>query len=1184
VGSTGGTSYNDNLSDAASHTYTVRAYISCGTSGTSGSASGYAQQVPSAPGGVAASQGGNCGYVYVTWNPVSGATGYYVYRDGTQVGATSGTSYNDNPTDTSSHSYTVRAYDSCGTSGTSGSASGYANAAPPTPTGVAASIGTYCGYVHVTWDSTPRATGYSVYRDGGYIGSTGATGYDDYPGDTTSHTYSVQASNSCGTSPVSGGSAGYVNAAPPTPTGIAASTGTYCGYVHVTWDSAPRATGYLVYRDGGYVGPTGATGYDDYPGDTTSHTYSVQASNSCGTSGLSGAASGYVSTVSVSTSASPFNGGTTTGGGTYPCGTNITVTAMPNSGYTFVNWTEGGSQVSADASYTFVADADRNLAANFVQQGAPLVVINTLDSGPGSLRQVILNATAVGGGTILFSNVTGTITLTSGELVIGTNINVQGPGSTNLAVSGSSASRVFNINSNATASISGLTIQNGSTNGPGGALYNLGSLVLSNCIVMGSSSHGVPSMPSGHAGLGGGIYNGGTMAVAYCTVTNNFADYFVLGLSGAGGLGGGIYNAGVLTLDSCVISSNWCADVLFGVGSGLPASGGGIYNTNSLTINLCSINDNHSGKGHDNAGDSQPGNGGAGGGVYNGGTLTIINSTANGNSTGAGGSGLQEGFPGGTGGDGGGFWNGGTLFMTGCTVSSNTCGNGGPGGPYTGPLPGGTGGSGGGICNTGTLALTNCTIAGNVSGNGGIGSNSSQIHNIPAGGNGGSGGSGGAIWNQGPLTLLNCTISGDVTGSGGAGGSGSPSGSTGAAGSGGGIGNGAGVAELLNTLIAVNSAGGGGPDVSGSFTSQGYNLIGNTNGSSGFGTVGDLLNVNPQLGPLQNNGGPTPTRALLPGSPAIDAGTSVGAPQYDQRGVLRPQGAAFDIGAFEFVFLCPGDAVCDGIPDSWRAQYFGGSGAATNNLSCAICDADGTGQNNMFKYVAGLNPTNPASVFMLQIQNVPNQPTHKNLIYGPIANGCTYVLESTTDLVVGVWSPQAVSAPLTNVNQVTVMDANATSRQKFYRVNIYNVITNIVVQDSVGDGIPDSWRAQYFPLVPPGDGSRTNGSSCATCDADGTGQDNLFKYVAGLDPTNPASVFVLNVSSATNQFQAMNLNFNPLAQGRTYTPEFNTNLVSGVWLPLTTYSGFLTNGNQVTITDTNPIPPQEFYRIGISLP
>jgi uncharacterized repeat protein (TIGR03803 family) len=144
------------------------------------------------------------------------------------------------------------------------------------------------------------------------------------------------------------------------------------------------------------------------------------------------------------------------------------------------------------------------------------------------------------------------------------------------------------------------------------------------------------------------------------------------------------------------------------------------------------------------------------------------------------------------------------------------------------------------------------------------------------------------------------------------------------------------------------------------------------------------------------------------------------------------------------------------------------------------------------------------------------------------------------------------------------------------------LVANFTAVDSVGDGIPDWWRAQYFS----GGGTNTNNVSCATCDADGTGQNNFFKYVAGLDPTNPASVFVLSIASATNLSSSNNLFFTPLALARTYTPQFTTDLVSGVWGPLTTYVGPATNinGTQVTITDTNPIPPAEFYRIQISLP
>ncbi|MGO9245238.1 MAG: choice-of-anchor Q domain-containing protein [Verrucomicrobiia bacterium] len=587
-------------------------------------------------------------------------------------------------------------------------------------------------------------------------------------------------------------------------------------------------------------------------------------------------------------------------------------------------------------------------------------VNSTADNASGSgtsgpLRYCINDAAS--GDTITFG-VAGIITLTSGELVVGTSINILGPGPTTLAVSGNSTSRVFDVRSSTTASISGLTIENGSTNAPGGAVYNLGTLLMSNCVVMGSSSHGAPALAQ--AGIGGGIYNGGTMSLADCTVTNNFADYFVDGLAGLGGLGGSIYNAGALTLDSCVISSNWCADVLFGVGFGLPASGGGIYNTNSLTINLCTINNNHSGKGHDNAGDSQPGNGGAGGAVYNSGTLTVINSTANGNYTSGGGSGVQNGFPGGNGGSGGGFWNGGTLFMTGSTVSSNTCGNGGPGGPYTSPLPGGNGGFGGGVYNSGTLVLTNSTIVGNVCGNGGMGSNGSGLSpmipnggpggaggsggglctagtltsacntiygnaggtagnggngvvigaNGGSGGNGGTGGYGGGVFNTGTMNLWNCTVASNSVVLGGAGGMGAvgtmttgANGVAGAVGNGGGSANSNGVAQLLNTIVAENITAGTGPDLIGNFTSLGHNLIGNVTGGNGY--IGsDLLNVNPQLDPLADNGGPTFTCALQATSPAIDAGDDavLSAPYNlttDQRGLPRKSGAHVDIGAYE---------------------------------------------------------------------------------------------------------------------------------------------------------------------------------------------------------------------------------------------------------------------------------------------
>jgi hypothetical protein len=179
-----------------------------------------------------------------------------------------------------------------------------------------------------------------------------------------------------------------------------------------------------------------------------------------------------------------------------------------------------------------------------------------------------------------------------------------------------------------------------------------------------------------------------------------------------------------------------------------------------------------------------------------------------------------------------------------------------------------TGIVGAGIYNyAGTLTVNNCTFSGNIA----------VI--------------GGGIFNTigGTVRMNNCTLSGNA-----------------ANGDGGGIYNDKynSSVTLLNTIIAGNTSPSG-PDVYGAVTSQGHNLVGNSTGSSGW--VGsDLLNVNPLLGPLQDNGGPTFTMApsLSPISAAIDAGDDAvtGAPlnlTSDQRGRPRKSGAHVDIGAVE---------------------------------------------------------------------------------------------------------------------------------------------------------------------------------------------------------------------------------------------------------------------------------------------
>jgi hypothetical protein len=212
-------------------------------------------------------------------------------------------------------------------------------------------------------------------------------------------------------------------------------------------------------------------------------------------------------------------------------------------------------------------------------------------------------------------------------------------------------------------------------------------------------------------------------------------------------------------------------------------------------------------------------------------------------------------------------------------------------------------GSAGGIGNAGTLMVLDSTIA-----------NNSTTGNAVAAG---------IDSESGFVTVINSTITGNVdNNSNSAGGIGIYGGSayiasstisgntaTQAAqragfGSGGGI-DATGTVTLYNTIVAGNTGSPNNPtDVSGSFTSLGHNLIGKTNNlSSGFVSsdlVGATTNpINPKLGALAHNGGPTPTMALLTGSPAIGAGSSVNAPTTDQRGDARPQQGAIDIGAYE---------------------------------------------------------------------------------------------------------------------------------------------------------------------------------------------------------------------------------------------------------------------------------------------
>jgi hypothetical protein len=116
------------------------------------------------------------------------------------------------------------------------------------------------------------------------------------------------------------------------------------------------------------------------------------------------------------------------------------------------------------------------------------------------------------------------------------------------------------------------------------------------------------------------------------------------------------------------------------------------------------------------------------------------------------------------------------------------------------------------------------------------------------------------------------------------------------------------------------------------------------------------------------------------------------------------------------------------------------------------------------------------------------------------------------------------------------------------------------------------WQTQYF-------GSFTNPAAAPTADASGTGQNNLFKYTAGLNPTNHASVFVLQMGFLVNQ---PSLSFGPVWSNRLYNVQSRMDLLSGEWTDLTGATAPAANGNQATVTDTNSLSSARFYRVGIS--
>jgi hypothetical protein len=349
----------------------------------------------------------------------------------------------------------------------------------------------------------------------------------------------------------------------------------------------------------------------------------------------------------------------------------------------------------------------------------------------------------------------------------------------------------------------------------------------------------------------------GVVSLSGLTISSGFVD----------SAGGGIQNASVGTVNviNCVVRDNGAF------------SGAAIKNSTTGTVNVrnSTIRSNRASS--------------HGAGVENtsGGTVTISNSSLVSN--------IIFGDEDRAARGGAIFSGGGTVTITGSTLASNQASGG----------DGTFGGAGKGAAIYTSLTLLNIT-------------NSSLIGNLAQGGNSTSGpggeASGGAIFHNGTLNVTNCTFSGNRT----SGGHGQSPGEF----RGGGIFNDGGTANIKSTIIALNTQFvsppqfASAPDVSGAFTSHGFNFIGKTNGSTGFtaatdqtGTSAAPLDPKFDTAGLKDNGGPTHTIALLCGSTAIDRGTSAGLAgnlTTDQRGAgfARSFGAGTDVGAFELQQTC----------------------------------------------------------------------------------------------------------------------------------------------------------------------------------------------------------------------------------------------------------------------------------------
>ena len=888
-----------------------------------------------------------------------------------------------------------------------------------------------------------------------------------------------------------------------------------------------------------------------------------------------------------------------------PSGATLTNNSLTSGVFT---WTPTAAQ-AATPSYTLreIVTEVGGSGSNYQDFQVTIVRTNNcadLDAFLAAVQQ---------GGYFLISNCT-TIVLSNTLTISNSNTTLDG-GTKNVTIAGNNLLRLFTVLPGVTNfTLRGLTLSGGRAT-HGGSLYiNPGAVVmLTNCTFAGNGAVGANGTDGNDASGGG-------------TIGNNGGN----GTAGSQALGGAIYNLGDLM----------------------------IYNSSFFTNRAAGGSGGSGGNGSD--GTAQGGNGGnggagalaCGGAIYSLGTLWLTNCTFSGNtvSGGTGGSGGSDGvgpFPGdaghggaGAAGSGAAIYSGQSLTANNCTFAANAAQSGNSVGGGTDPSSGsGVNGSrgpdslGGGVYVRGSGALNNCTFANNTvaAGNGGNGGDAYPIgvHTAGNGGNGGNG-MGGGLYSTGTVTVVNCTFAGcgaagGINGGGGGGAFPGKAGTPGA-GRGGDIANASGAFLLRNSILAASSAGTNAYDTSASrITDGGFNISSdaslNLSGTSS-------KNTDPKIGSLADNGGPTQTMALQTNSPALDRIPLSLSPLTDQRGVQRPQGAACDIGAYEWVRPPPviltqpksqtnaiGTPVtftvsANGEPLGYQWRF---NSAAITNATAASYTVSSVDQTNAGSYdviVANSSGSVTSAVAKLTVLVAPAITTQPSNQVAAAGDSVMFSVTATgTAPLIYQWRFQGTNlagATAGTLQLTNVQSSNAGS----YAVTITNVVGSVTsatanltiasspvirtiqpTSQSVPAGSAATFTVSAAGTAPLAYQWQFNGTPIANAT-------NSSYILAKAQTTNSGSytVVVTNVSGSTNSapvtlivYSLPHLAVQPDGSVQlVFAPTLNcqvqasTNL--GDWVTSFTTNAALADMPLLEFTDTNAgSPPLRFYRVGQTL-